>query len=199
MCRQWKIKRQKLGTFLPSTRGFSVDHPVGWDLELPKTRNDPSVPERFSQRNVPNYAATAVKIPNNRNECPNEAVAHETSYDLSIPTHKTHKWMLKERAPYKSYHSKEHIPHVAPCEDNQQHIQNIAHDTDALEQTCLVDLNNYIGHDDDCPNVFPSHILQPDPTFTASLSQIIQGLHFGSSWEHMLDYISLYNRTTITT
>lgn len=57
-------------------------HQTEWDLKLPQTLNDTSVPKRLTETNVPNDAATAAITPNNRNEPPNEAVAHGTISDL---------------------------------------------------------------------------------------------------------------------
>lgn len=77
-----------------------------------------------------NDAAIAAKTPKNRNEPPNEAVAHETisdPFDANSPnTEVDAQWADTPKEG--SDHSYEHIPRVAPLEENQQHIQIIAHD-----------------------------------------------------------------------
>lgn len=80
--RQITNKRLKRDTLLLSTSGFSVNPSAEWDLEPLQTSNDKSMPELLTQRNVPNYAATAATTENNLNEPTNEAVALEIISDL---------------------------------------------------------------------------------------------------------------------
>lgn len=160
-----------------------------------------TVPKRLTHRNVLNYDATTTSTPKNSSEPLNEAVAQQTISDLfdaNLPKLQVD----AQGADFHqegSYHNEEHIPRVALCEDKHKHIHLIAHDADALEQKSPVDFENDIDHDDNSPIPFPNHTLHSDPGFSAVLCQIRQLLHLVGSWECMLAYQSLYNRSTFST
>lgn len=52
----------------------------------------------------------------------------------------------------------------------------ITHGPDTLEKIGLIDLDHYIGRDDDRPSFVPNYILQLDTAFPAALRQIKKGV-----------------------